>query len=156
MKMNTKNNIKVNDVAVWGGHDRKAIEDNNVVYDYYEIPQSIVRNDSAQPIFNIYSGYSSCKLDISAVMKGYVVEVSPTVLQRLVGIVDPIMLKFPRYFLSITDNKSSSITCNSFPEYLTQLIENNYEIEELVSQILQCAITEEEYNQKLEEIKSSI
>lgn len=157
--MNTKSNIKVNDVAVWGGHDRKDIEDNNVVYDYYEIPTSlfddnIIYRELIITLLSGYSGYSSFKSDDTN--KTIVIDASGVYPFSSRGIVGPVLFKYPRYAFTVIDDTPSSYTCNSFPDFLAKIAERNSNMKEPVSQILQCTITEEEYNQKLEDIKNFI
>lgn len=155
---------KTIDYPIWGGHDRKDIGTDDIVYDYYAVPQSLLETSTVSRSF-MYAGYGSSKLELDD-HKGIYIEGSPDMLLSFAGVVDPVLLKFPRYAFSVVFSNFVSGTYNSWFEYLSKLVEIDSNVpkptlvgepsEDVVADILNCTITEEEYNQKLEEIKNSI
>lgn len=155
---------KAIDYPIYGGHDRKDIGTDDIVYDYYAVPQSLLDTYTVSKSL-MYAGYGSSKLELDD-HKGIYIEGSLDALLSLSGVVDPVLLKFPRYAFSVVLPNFASGTYNSWFEYLSKLVEIDSNapeptlagesIEEVLADILNCTITEEEYNQKLEEIKNSI
>lgn len=152
---------RVVDYPVYGGYDRKISSNSsgeNIEYEYYCVPTSYISSDNAPIFLNIYPGYGSMKGNSNTRLCAIGVNPAYATMLRL-GL-DEVILKFPkREFIlygTLTSSSIEKVIYHSYSEYLKGLpmLSGGAYLAELADKILECAISEEEYNNKLNEIKS--
>lgn len=155
------NNNKVVDYPIYGGYDRKTVNNptgNNIEYEYYCIPTSIISSDNATFLFSMYPGYGSI-VDKRGNKIG-IIEGNPAIIASILFMIDEIVLKFPKVAFSmwgaISGSTSINATFYSYSEFLKgiSVVSDDANLVEVAAKILEYAISEKEYNTKLDEIKS--